>query len=242
LTSAIDNQSFPLVCVGNEATCNVPVAIPFIRRFLPAQTFGNLIEAAFHAYLDQHQQELKYCMTPDCKQIYRRRTYKSAFRCPACFLTICPSCGDEAHTGMTCEEQRIYGDPAEQERLNEELAALRGYKRCPSCRTMIEKNEGCNHMICKCGTHICWKCMQVFKTAQKTQDHLTAVHGGMFEVAAVGIVGDPWDQDFLLGQVDVQAERVAFPYRAQLGRARHERVIYVANRRREGNRGGCILM
>jgi hypothetical protein len=74
LTSAVDNKTFPLICVGNEATCNVPVAIPFIRRFLPDRTFQNLVEAAFHKYLEQHQQELKYCTTPDCKQTYRRRT------------------------------------------------------------------------------------------------------------------------------------------------------------------------
>jgi hypothetical protein len=86
LTSAVDNKTFPLLCVGNEATCNVSVAIPFIRRFLQAQTFQNLIDAAFHKYLEQHQQELKYCTTPDCKQIYRRRTDKTALQCPACFF------------------------------------------------------------------------------------------------------------------------------------------------------------
>jgi hypothetical protein len=35
LTSAVDNRTFPLLCIGNEATCNIPVAIPFLRRFRP---------------------------------------------------------------------------------------------------------------------------------------------------------------------------------------------------------------
>ncbi|KIM39580.1 hypothetical protein M413DRAFT_415567 [Hebeloma cylindrosporum] len=188
LTSAVDNKAFPLLCVGNEAACNIPVAIPFIRRFLPANTFHNLIEAAFNKYLEQHQQELKYCTTPDCKQIYRRRTDKTNARCPACFLTICLACDEEAHTGVSCEEQRILRNPAEQERLNEELAASNGYKRCPTCRAMIEKNEGCNHMTCRCGAHICWRCMGVFQTPQETYAHLRAAHGGMYDAAPAGVV------------------------------------------------------
>ena len=98
LTPAVDNKTFPLVCIGNAASCNIPIAIPFIRRFLPMQTFRNLIEAAFHTYLEQHQQELKYCRTPDCKQIYRPGTdKKSVLQCPACFASVCPSCDEEAH-------------------------------------------------------------------------------------------------------------------------------------------------
>ena len=182
LTSAVDNKTFPLVCIGNAATCNVPIAIPFIRRFLPTQTFRNLVEAAFQAYLEQHQRELKYCRTPDCKQIYRPRTDKeTALQCPACFSTICPSCDEEAHVGISCEEQRLHKDPAEQDRLNEELATSCGYKKCPTCGAMIEKIEGCNRMNCRCGAHICWKCLAVFQSGQETYDHLNAVHGGVFE-------------------------------------------------------------
>jgi hypothetical protein len=32
---------------------------------------------------------------------------------------------------------------------------------CPSCRIPIEKNGGCAHMTCRCGTHFCWLCMAV---------------------------------------------------------------------------------
>ena len=156
LTSAVDNRTFPLLCIEIEGTCNIPVAMPFIRRFLPAHTFHNLIEhrGCISKYLEQHQQELKYCTTPDCKQIYRRRTDKTALQCPACWSTICPSCDEEAHTGVSCEEQRTLKNLDEQERLNKQLAVSSGYKKCPSCRVMIEKTGGCNQMTCKCGAHI----------------------------------------------------------------------------------------
>ncbi|KIM39596.1 hypothetical protein M413DRAFT_415587 [Hebeloma cylindrosporum] len=291
LTSAVDNKTFPLVCVGNEATCNVPVTIPFVRRFLPAQTFQRLIEAAFDKYLEQHQQQLKYCTTPDCKQIYRRRADKMSAKCPACFLTICLACDEEAHTGVSCEEQRILRNPAEQERLNEELAASSGYKRCPTCRAMIEKTEGCNHMTCRCGAHICWKCMNVFQTGRETSDHLIAAHGGIFDVSAAVVVADEWNDVFIAGQAEEMARiarerlvreralrhvaanpfagqnqdagnrdpvmrgprirRVPTNAEEQATRARIDRQILAeeearqlreAARRREENRGGCVVM
>lgn len=34
-------------------------------------------------------------------------------------------------------------------------------RACPSCKTRIEKNNGCNHMHCKkCSYHFCWQCMK----------------------------------------------------------------------------------
>jgi ariadne-1 len=32
-------------------------------------------------------------------------------------------------------------------------------KKCPQCRSDIEKNGGCNHMICRCGHQFCWVCL-----------------------------------------------------------------------------------
>ncbi|KAF8194705.1 hypothetical protein BJ912DRAFT_1141524 [Pholiota molesta] len=177
LTSAADSKNFPLACIGNGGQCRVPIAIPFIRRFLPQQLFENLVEAAFMAYLEQHPQELKYCTTPDCKQIYRRRTDKVLLKCPACFSTICPMCDEEAHEGMTCEERKIHRDPGLQERLNDELARQQGFKKCPQCSVFIEKTEGCNHMTCKCGAHICWICLRLF-TADTVYQHINTAHEG----------------------------------------------------------------
>ncbi|KAJ3513769.1 hypothetical protein NLJ89_g2762 [Agrocybe chaxingu] len=154
LHSAVDADRFPLVCMGEDGKCSVPISIPFLHRFLPLQVFQQLIEAAFRSYLQRHAQELKYCPTPDCKQIYRVRQEVDAMHCPSCLSTVCPRCSEEGHEGMTCEERRIYKDPAEQERLNVELAAGRGYKRCPRCSVWIEKIDGCNHMSCKCGSHV----------------------------------------------------------------------------------------
>lgn len=205
LTSA---AAFPLVCIGDDGNCKVPIALPFISRFLPEPVFRAHIESAFAAYVERHSRELKYCTTPDCPQIYRRQIHRrrrdvQELQCPSCFSTICPTCDAEAHEGMTCRERRIYRDPALQERLNSVLAEEQGWKRCPACDVIIEKTEGCNHVQCRCGAHICWKCVAVFEQ-ETIYEHLRAEHGGMiYDAVPAGVdVGDDHPNAFVADQRD----------------------------------------
>jgi len=179
LSTAAD--SFPLTCLGNEATCEIPIPIPTIEHFLPASQFQQLLEMAFLRHIERHPQEFKYCKTPDCTQVYRCSATATAMTCPSCFLTVCSSCDEEVHEGMSCDEKRLQGDPGEQERRNDEWARANGVKRCPNCSVWIEKTEGCNHMTCKCGAHMCWVCSRAFD-AGEIYEHLNSAHGGFFNV------------------------------------------------------------
>jgi len=53
--------------------------------------------------------------------------------------------------------------------------AIVGAKNCPGCKTLVEKDGGCDHMTCRvpqCGTHYCWGCLFVFETEEQI-DHVT---------------------------------------------------------------------
>ncbi|RHN67220.1 putative transcription factor C2H2 family [Medicago truncatula] len=39
-----------------------------------------------------------------------------------------------------------------------ELAKRERWKRCPSCSIYVERINGCNHMMCRCGSDFCYKC------------------------------------------------------------------------------------
>ncbi|KAF9055032.1 hypothetical protein BDZ89DRAFT_975209 [Hymenopellis radicata] len=183
LVNASDTKTFPLACIGDDATCGEPIPIPVIRRFLPQGPFDRLLEVAFHTFLDKHPEEYKHCKTPDCNQIYRatKSSRPSTLHCPSCFSNLCSSCGETPHDGMSCTDARIRNDPGEQERLSQRwLREQAGVKQCPRCSRFLEKTEGCNHMSCPCGAHLCWRCLGAFPDAQSTYDHMNSAHGGLY--------------------------------------------------------------
>ncbi|KAK6969170.1 hypothetical protein R3P38DRAFT_3243909 [Favolaschia claudopus] len=177
------SDTFPLTCLGKDGTCQRPIPIPTIERFLTMSQFQQLLETAFLRHVERHPERYKYCKTADCTQIYRCTATATAMTCPSCFLTVCSRCDQECHEGMSCEDKRLQGDPEEQERRNNDWAQSNGVKRCPNCSVWIEKIDGCNHMSCRCDAHICWVCMGVFDAGQ-IYDHLSSAHGGSFDIPA----------------------------------------------------------
>ncbi|KAF9237733.1 hypothetical protein BU15DRAFT_88587 [Melanogaster broomeanus] len=208
LSSASESDQLPLTCLGDEARCRVPIPIPTIQQFLPPAPFNRLLEAAFDSYVSKHPEEFKFCKTPDCTQIYRSgraREPAKALHCPSCFAAVCNACNEDAHEGMTCQESRLHRDPAEQDRLNDAWIASQGgrVKKCPRCSVPIEKTEGCNHMTCRCGAHICWRCMGIF-TGETIYPHMNNAHGGVYDLAPVPEPVDIEEQRQLLRQAELR--------------------------------------
>lgn len=179
ILSTLENHSFPLKCMGDGATCAKPLSIPLIRRFLPPQRFLQLLETAFTSYIEKNPEVFKYCNTPACSQVYRATTAPQELQCPSCFSEVCTACCDESHTGMTCAERGALKDTSVQERLLETWAIENNARKCPSCRVLVQKTEGCNHMSCKCGVHFCWICTEAFD-AGSIYSHMTQAHGDWY--------------------------------------------------------------
>ncbi|KAJ7583325.1 hypothetical protein C8J56DRAFT_1055088 [Mycena floridula] len=178
LANAADVRSFPLLCIGNDDTCRKPISIPTIQNFLPFADFAHLLETVFVDYIEKHPNEFRYCRTPDCTQLYRcTPNSATAVSCPSCFTVVCSSCHEEGHEGMTCEAAKLQHDP---DHLSDIWMVQQGgrVKKCPKCNVYIEKLEGCNHVACRCGAHICWRCMGTF-TSETIYPHMQSVHGGI---------------------------------------------------------------
>ncbi|KZP26834.1 hypothetical protein FIBSPDRAFT_781634 [Athelia psychrophila] len=241
LTSA---STFPLVCMGDEDKCHVPIPIPVVQRFLPIQQFTNLLETAFIAHINHHPRDFKYCTTPDCRQVYRCTTSDTAsiIHCPSCLSSVCSACHEDGHEDMTCTERMLHNDPEEQERLNDELAAQSGFKKCPRCAVWIEKTAGCNHMECKCGAHICWVCMGIFD-ANSVYEHMHTVHGGIHgtnDNRAEPLIepGAFAEQQEALRLIALHRAQLAQQQRHEAEDARHrlaERLIYERQLREQGD-------
>ncbi|VDC01531.1 unnamed protein product [Peniophora sp. CBMAI 1063] len=185
LRSAIDSDKFPLTCMGDEARCGVPIPIHHIECFLSKQLYSRLLQAVFRTYIARNPLTVRYCKTPNCQQVYRVASQDVPrpvpTKCPDCLVVVCPGCNQGAHEGYTCAEHLARTDPEEQERLVDLWVTDQGgrVQRCPQCRLPLEKTAGCNHVTCRCGVHICWRCWGISsESADEIYKHMRSEHGG----------------------------------------------------------------
>lgn len=74
-----------------------------------------------------------------------------------CGCVFCFKCGKEPHSPCTCDMWRLWEEKTsgDSETVHWMMANT---KPCPKCHKPVEKNGGCNHVICKCGQPFCWLC------------------------------------------------------------------------------------
>ena len=173
ITSTIRSRSFPLCCVS----CGQKITLAILQSL---NNFDLLLQASFKSFISNNPRAYAYCPTPDCPQIYRMGPKGTVAQCSECLIRICTACKIEWHDGMSCEEIQEFRDP--EMRMNQALMKSLGVKRCPRCRSNIEKISGCNHVTCGgCKTHICWVCLQDFGESggPKVYEHMGKEHGGI---------------------------------------------------------------
>ena len=112
--------------------------------------------------------------------------------------------------------QYLYGDAIVKEalikqygesrikRAMEETSSMeliqRTSKQCPSCRSWMQKLDGCNKMICsKCHCYFCWLCMKVL-SKNDPYSHFNSSNSECYEKLFEGVVNnaenDNEDRDF----------------------------------------------
>lgn len=185
------NSSPCIRCQGDAGKCGEVLLLAELQTHLSSAALEDILETAFSTHVSRNLNDLRYCPTPDCGQMYRATNPSGhndggvagstgespLFICPACLVAVCTAC-HVSHDGVTCTEHR-YRASGGYEALLVAKKKL-GIKDCPKCGTMIEKASGCNHMTCStCGIHICWVCLKTFPSGSPVYEHMNREHGGM---------------------------------------------------------------
>lgn len=109
---------------------------------------------------------LKYCVK--CNQIIQLNTSLNVYthpsiipivQCRNCSIQFCFNCSLQNHLPIPCGVLKSWLKKCmdDSETANWIHANT---KECPKCNSMIEKNGGCNHMVCKrCTYEFCWVCL-----------------------------------------------------------------------------------
>lgn len=175
--SAIKNMdSFPIRCA--HSGCKALILLTDLRTLLSNEKFEELFRASLGAYVASSGGTYRFCPSPDCPSVYRVAepgTAGEPFFCGACYAETCTMCHLEHHPYLSCEKYREFKEDPDSS-LKEWCKGKEHVKTCPICGYTIEKIEGCNHIECRCGRHICWVCLDIFNSANDCYGHLRSKH------------------------------------------------------------------
>ncbi|KAI5669806.1 hypothetical protein M9H77_19659 [Catharanthus roseus] len=175
--SAIKSQdSFPVRCT--YGSCGASLLITDLRSLLSCDKLEELFRASLGAFVAASGGSYRFCPSPDCPSIYRvadSGTSGPPFICGACFVETCTRCHVEYHPYLSCEKYlQFKNDPDSS--LNEWCLGKDNVKKCPFCSCTIEKGDGCNHIPCRCGKHVCWACLEFFDSSDDCYNHMRVIH------------------------------------------------------------------
>ncbi|XP_074268675.1 ATP-dependent RNA helicase DEAH12, chloroplastic-like [Silene latifolia] len=178
---AIRNKdSFPLNCLHEG--CKLPILLVDLKELVSSKQLDELFEASLAAFVSSSCGAYRFCPSPDCPNVYKvADADKPAepFSCGACYAETCTKCHLEYHPNLSCDKYKEYKEDPDASLKEWTKGKDEFVKKCPGCGYTIEKAEGCNHVECKCGRHLCWVCLEHFLTSEDCYSHLRTLHQGI---------------------------------------------------------------
>ncbi|XP_078621115.1 E3 ubiquitin-protein ligase arih1-like isoform X5 [Branchiostoma floridae x Branchiostoma japonicum] len=104
---------------------------------------------------------MKWCPAPDCKYAVRVQYVDAKPVSCACGHSFCFSCSENWHDPVKCSWLKKWKKKCDDDSETSNWIAA-NTKECPKCHVTIEKDGGCNHMVCRnqnCKADFCWVCL-----------------------------------------------------------------------------------
>lgn len=116
------------------------------------QRFDQATRNSITSSLSQDEQAI-FCPGANCIMHWViDRGSKVTITCAECQTRFCSECHNNHDENLTCQQARQHEEHATDNWIRQNT------RRCPGCRTSIQRSDGCNYMTCKCGTDFCWNC------------------------------------------------------------------------------------
>jgi len=186
-TKIKDGDTHNILCPGHNCDKLVPVEIT--EKLVSRDMAKRYLQFDIKAFVDTNP-NLRWCPHPGCGRAVKlpeapsssqrqNSSTTSNAKSVDCGLGhyFCWMCLGEAHEPCNCETwqkwlkkvDEINPNKAKDQAEDRESIAnafwlISNSKKCPNCRSHIQKNEGCNHMTCsKCKYDFCWVCLEPWK-------------------------------------------------------------------------------
>ena len=180
--------------------------------------------AKYDQFLLQHSldgmSDIAYCPRPSCRSAVMLEKESSMGVCPSCSFAFCSFCKHSYHGVSPCQirslkklhEEYNLASSDERELLEKRFGKRQiqnlvdemiseewlnsNVKYCPSCKSGIQKMDGCNKMTCtRCHAYFCWLCMATLSRSNPYQ-HFNGPESKCFNRLFEGVdPGEEGDDD-----------------------------------------------
>ncbi|KIK01717.1 hypothetical protein K443DRAFT_678132 [Laccaria amethystina LaAM-08-1] len=153
-----DESRFPVRC------CKKKVPTTRVLKGLDDQSDVKRALLAKMCEYATPQSKRLYCPAKECSSFLGADSSFKSQRvpCPACQKVSCKWCRRPMHEGSLCVED----EATQQLRC---AAISEGWQTCPGCRAVVQRLEGCNSIMCRCGVNFCYLCGMKMKNCRHGQ-------------------------------------------------------------------------
>ena len=158
--------------------CNLYLTRTIYKKCITEKKMQKLFARSVIFNFIKTNKNIKICPNPSCNySIKVKDNIEKEIKCKCGFI-FCFLCFKESHIPCSCEMVKqwkiLYKEMSKRyekifhnTNLNiKDVEYMRDFtwindntKNCPKCNTPIEKNQGCNHMVCTCKYEFCWNCL-----------------------------------------------------------------------------------
>ncbi|CAG8574124.1 572_t:CDS:2, partial [Gigaspora rosea] len=150
-----DNGNVRIACP--EDGCTEILDQKDVKKFANEESFRRYERFTLKFALSQIP-TFQWCLNPNCEsgQDHYQGDKLPIMTCNSCGHKSCVVHGHPVDDDVCKECIQLLED--EERRIQEEESEsyVSRLKQCPNCVSRIEKNEGCDHMTCRCGHQFCW--------------------------------------------------------------------------------------
>ena len=130
--------------------CKGIVGVPSLKKVLSRGRIQDVQQLIFNKTVELDK-TATWCYNPACGGVCKKINDMEAV-CNTCQEKTCAACSNKFHPSKTCAEADTDGIMQLKEREE--------WKSCPTCKCIVEKMSGCDHVTCKmCDQQFCYFCL-----------------------------------------------------------------------------------
>ncbi|XP_002158303.2 E3 ubiquitin-protein ligase arih1 isoform X1 [Hydra vulgaris] len=154
-----ESNSQNIFCPATE--CDILVDENFVLKVLLDPTIRSKYHKLIGDSFVQSNRLMKWCPAPDCTNAIKALYNDAKPVTCLCGYTFCFGCTQPVHEPVRCNWLRKWLKKCDDDSETSNWIHA-NTKECPKCHVTIEKNGGCNHMVCRntaCKADFCWVCL-----------------------------------------------------------------------------------